>query len=129
MQYKQDSTGEEQLRRATIGAPEMINSSLSLLEYDPLWPALYRTEAHRVRAALGALVLRLEHVGSTAIPGLAAKSIIDLLFVVSDSSDEESYVPAIKSAGCVLRVRETGLARTSVVQGPAHQNQPALLFR
>ena len=48
----------------------------------------------------------LEHIGSTAVPGLAAKPIIDILLVVDDAADEPSYLPALEAAGYVLRVRE-----------------------
>jgi GrpB-like predicted nucleotidyltransferase (UPF0157 family) len=121
MEYERDSIKEEQLRRATIGEPRIINSSISLVDYDPVWPALYRAEAHRVHAALGARVLRLEHVGSTAIPGLAAKPIIDMLLVVADTSDEASYVPAIESAGYVLRLREPDWHEHRLFKGPHNE--------
>ena len=62
----------------------------------------------RIRAALGTGVLRLEHTGSTSVPGLAAKPIIDILAVVADPADEASYVPALEAAGYVLRIREPG---------------------
>src|SRR5918997_1075577 len=45
-------------------------------------------------------------IGSTSVPGLAAKPIVDVLLVVEDSSDEGSYMPALEAAGYVLRVRE-----------------------
>jgi RimJ/RimL family protein N-acetyltransferase len=121
MEYERDSIKEEQLRRATIGEPRIINSSISVVDYDPVWPALYRAEAHRIHAALGARVLRLEHVGSTAIPGLAAKPIIDMLLVVADTSDEASYVPAIESAGYVLRVREPDWHEHRLFKGPHNE--------
>jgi len=57
-------------------------------------------------AALGAAAVRIDHVGSTSVPGLAAKPVIDVQVSVSDLGDEESYVPATESAGLVLRTRE-----------------------
>jgi GrpB-like predicted nucleotidyltransferase (UPF0157 family) len=54
------------------------NAPILLIEYSPEWPVLFRWEADRVRATLGERVLQLEHVGSTAVPGLAAKPIIDM---------------------------------------------------
>ena len=63
-------------------------------------------EEQRIRRALGDGVLRLEHVGSTSVPGLVAKPRIDILLVVSDAADEPSYVPALEAAGYTLRVRE-----------------------
>jgi GrpB-like predicted nucleotidyltransferase (UPF0157 family) len=50
--------------------------------------------------------LRIEHAGSTSVPGLAAKPVIDIVLVVADSADENAYAPALESAGYVLRIRE-----------------------
>jgi GrpB-like predicted nucleotidyltransferase (UPF0157 family) len=100
------STTDEQLRRITIGDPNRVDSSITLSEYDPRWPALYSREERRIRAGLGDVARRIEHVGSTSVPGLVAKPILDILLVVADSSDEPSYVPALERAGYVLRIRE-----------------------
>jgi GrpB-like predicted nucleotidyltransferase (UPF0157 family) len=77
-----------------------------LVDYDPAWPQLFASEAARVRLALGNDVLLLEHVGSTSVPGLAAKPWIDMVLVVTDSADEPEYVPALEAAGYELRIRE-----------------------
>lgn len=90
----------------TIGELKPHNDSVLVAEYDPSWPAMFAREAERIRQALGDGVVRLEHVGSTSVPGLAAKPRIDILLVVQDSTDEPSYVPALESAGYVLRIRE-----------------------
>ena len=79
---------------------------ISLADYDPRWPELFRREADRICAALGAGVLRLEHTGSTAVPGLASKPIIDITLVVAVSANEAAYLPALEGAGYVLRIRE-----------------------
>jgi GrpB-like predicted nucleotidyltransferase (UPF0157 family) len=97
---------EEQLRAAHVGELAPLNGPIQLVDYDPAWPGLFEREAGRVRAALGERVLLLEHVGSTSVPGLAAKPRIDMLLVVADSSDEPAYVPALEAAGFVLRIRE-----------------------
>lgn len=60
----------------------------------------------RVRRALGGSLLLIEHIGSTSVPGLAAKPIIDILVAVRDSADEASYVPHLEAVGYELRVRE-----------------------
>ena len=60
----------------------------------------------------------LEHVGSTSVPGLAAKPIIDMQMVVANSADESSYVPALEAAGCVLRIREPDWYEHRVFKGP-----------
>ena len=73
---------------------------------DPAWPQQYETLAARIREALGEGVLGLEHVGSTSVPGLPAKPIIDIDLTVADPGDEASYVPALEGTGFVLLVRE-----------------------
>jgi GrpB-like predicted nucleotidyltransferase (UPF0157 family) len=62
----------------------------------------------RIRAALGAGTFAVEHIGSTSVPGLAAKPIIDVLLTVPDIDDESSYVTALEDAGFLVRVREPG---------------------
>jgi GrpB-like predicted nucleotidyltransferase (UPF0157 family) len=59
-----------------------------------------------IARALGATALRIEHIGSTSVPDLAAKPIIDILVVVPDSTNESAYLPQLEAAGYVLRVRE-----------------------
>ncbi len=77
-----------------------------LAAHDPAWAVRYEREATMIREALGTSALRVEHVGSTAVPGLVAKPIIDILVVVDDSSREDTYLPDLERAGYVLRVRE-----------------------
>lgn len=95
---------EERLREVIIGESEPAD--IVIAEYDEAWPERFRREAGRIRAALGGSPLAVEHIGSTSVPGLAAKPIVDLLLVVENSADEASYVPAMEAAGYVLRVRE-----------------------
>jgi GrpB-like predicted nucleotidyltransferase (UPF0157 family) len=99
-------TREEEMQAAHVGGMRMHNAPIQLVEYSAEWPALFIREADRVRATLGARVMMLEHVGSTSVPGLAAKPIIDMILAVADSADETAYVPAMESAGHVLRIRE-----------------------
>jgi GrpB-like predicted nucleotidyltransferase (UPF0157 family) len=66
---------------------------IAIVEYDPAWPALFMELRDRIAAALGPLALSIEHVGSTAVPGLAAKPVIDLDAVV-----RAAEVPAAISA-------------------------------
>jgi GrpB-like predicted nucleotidyltransferase (UPF0157 family) len=94
------------------------NASITLAEYDPGWPALFAREAGRIRAILGARALLVEHVGSTSVPGLAAKPIIDIVLAVADSADEPAYVPAMEAAGYVLRVREPDWFEHRLFKGP-----------
>lgn len=79
---------------------------IAIVEYDESWPDLYADVEGRVRHALGFRVLGIEHVGSTSVPGLAAKPIIDLDLVLADPDDEGAYVPALEAAGFTLRIRE-----------------------
>jgi GrpB-like predicted nucleotidyltransferase (UPF0157 family) len=98
---------EEQMQAAHVGGGMRVhNAPIQLMDYSAEWPALFKREANRVRATLGDRVLMLEHVGSTSVPGLAAKPIIDMILAVADSADESAYVPAMESAGYVLRIRE-----------------------
>jgi GrpB-like predicted nucleotidyltransferase (UPF0157 family) len=71
-----------------------------------------------VAALLGNQALRVEHVGSTSIPGLPSKPIIDMLLVVADSSAEADYVPPMERAGYTLRVREPDWYEHRLFKGP-----------
>jgi GrpB-like predicted nucleotidyltransferase (UPF0157 family) len=73
---------------------------------DPSWPQQYERLAARIREALGWRVLQLEHTGSTSVPGLAAKPVIDIDLIVADPDREQDYVPALERAGFRLVVRE-----------------------
>jgi GrpB-like predicted nucleotidyltransferase (UPF0157 family) len=89
-----------------IGERKPHRAPIELVEYDPRWPELFRYEEAQIRKALGAAALLVEHVGSTSVPGLAAKPIIDIDLAVADSRDEGAYVPALERAGYTLRARE-----------------------
>jgi GrpB-like predicted nucleotidyltransferase (UPF0157 family) len=97
---------EAELEAVRIGSLEFLDGPVTLCSYDPRWPQLFVHEARRIRGALGDRVLRLEHVGSTAVPGLVAKPRIDVLLAVADPANEPAYVPALEAAGYVLRIRE-----------------------
>jgi GrpB-like predicted nucleotidyltransferase (UPF0157 family) len=114
---RQPLTGE-QIRRDTVGEPERVSNGVLLVDYDPGWRALFEREAARIRAALGSRATRIEHVGSTSVPGLAAKPVIDLLLVVSDSADEDAYLPPLEAAGYVLRIREPDWYQHRMLKGP-----------
>jgi GrpB-like predicted nucleotidyltransferase (UPF0157 family) len=97
---------EEQLRKIVIGELKPLAGPLVIEDYDLEWPRQFEREEARIRTALGDRALRVEHTGSTSVPGLAAKPIIDVLLVVPDTTDEDAYVPALEAAGYVLRIRE-----------------------
>ena len=106
---------EDELRAVTVGEPE--RGPVHLAEYDPAWPVLFEREAARIRQALGDRVLGLEHVGSTSVPGLAAKPIIDIALMVASSADEGAYAPELEAAGYALRVREPGWLEHRMFRG------------
>lgn len=77
-------------------------------EYDPRWPSRFLAWRNRLATELGPVAVRIEHIGSTAVPGLAAKPVVDILVAVPDVEDEAAFVPAIERAGVALRSREVG---------------------
>ena len=109
---------EQRLRAAWVDEPPRLDGPVLLAEYDPRWPVLYEREAARIRSVLGARVLLLEHVGSTSVPGLAAKPIIDILLVVADPADEPSYLMPLEQAGYRLVIREPGWYQHRALKGP-----------
>jgi len=111
-------TTDEYLRAVTIGERRPHDGTIELAPYDPRWPAQFDALAARIRAALGSRVLLLEHVGSTSVPGLSAKPVIDLVLAVADSADEASYVPLLQAQGFVLRIREPGWFEHRMLQAP-----------
>ena len=76
-----------------------------LAEPDPSWPRQYAAQAVLIRDALGDRALLLEHAGSTSVPGLAAKPVLDVVLCVPDPTDEAGYVPALETVGYVLHLR------------------------
>jgi GrpB-like predicted nucleotidyltransferase (UPF0157 family) len=90
-----------------------------LADPDPAWPAVFAAEAARIRELVGEQrVLRLEHIGSTSVPGLPAKPRIDMLLVVPDPADEDAWLAPLLVAGYTLRVREPDWYEHRVVRGP-----------
>ena len=99
---------EDYLRQHTVGELKPLAGPIRLAEYDSQWPHKYQQEAKRIRTALGPRALRIEHVGSTSIPGLVAKPIIDIVLEIADSGNEREYAPALEAAGYRLHLREPG---------------------
>jgi len=81
-------------------------TDFAIVSYDPDWPATYELVAARVRDALGDTALNLAHVGSTSVPGLDAKPVIDVDLTVADNHDESSYVPLLEQHSFTLLLRE-----------------------
>ena len=82
------------------------DGTVRVVDYDPAWLALYEAHAAKIRAALGDAALAIEHVGSTSVPGLAAKPVIDINLAVADSADEDAYAARLDAAGYRLLHRE-----------------------
>jgi GrpB-like predicted nucleotidyltransferase (UPF0157 family) len=115
---RRDPISDAELQRLTVGERVPHNGPIALAEYDPKWPQIFGHESERIQAALGALAVRIEHVGSTSVPGLVAKPIVDVLLVVADSADEAGYVPALEAAGYRLRIREPEWFEHRMFKGP-----------
>ena len=81
-------------------------TDIEVTDYDPAWPRCYEELAGRIRQALGWRALQLDHVGSTSVPGLAAKPVIDIDLTVADPEREPDYVPALETIGFRLVIRE-----------------------
>ncbi|WP_250008321.1 GrpB family protein [Actinoplanes sp. M2I2] len=106
-----------EVRQRLVGTPEQQASgvvgerprrwaSIVLEDYDPAWPGRYAAARDAIVAALGERILGLEHVGSTSVPGLAAKPVVDIDLLIADTADEAAYVPALAGAGYRLLLRE-----------------------
>ncbi len=115
---KDEALREEEIRAATVGELRVHGGPIPLVPYDDDWLELFAREAERIGAVLGSRALMIEHVGSTAVPGLSAKPIIDVLLVVADSANEETYVPDMEAAGYVLRIREPDWYEHRLFKGP-----------
>lgn len=79
---------------------------IEIVPCDAAWPRMFAAQETKIRAALGAAALLVEHVGSTSVPGLPAKPVIDVQLAVRDSADEGAYRAALEQAGYRLVVRE-----------------------
>ena len=107
----------KRLEDVVVGNPA-DHGPIVIVDYDDAWPERFRGESARIRRALGQRVMGLEHVGSTAVPGLSAKPIVDILLVVGDSADEAAYLPALERAGYELRVREPDFDEHRLMRTP-----------
>jgi GrpB-like predicted nucleotidyltransferase (UPF0157 family) len=112
---------DEYLRAHTVGELQPLAAPIAVVPYDPEWARQFEEEACRVRDVLGDGALRVEHVGSTSVPGLVAKPILDMLLVVADSAHEAEYATALEAAGYRLRIREPGWFEHRMFKGPGHE--------
>jgi GrpB-like predicted nucleotidyltransferase (UPF0157 family) len=109
---------DEAVARVVLGSPQPLTAPIEIRDYDPDWPRLYAREAQRIRRVLGERVVRLEHAGSTSVPGLPAKPIIDMVLEVPNSADEPAYVPALEAGGYALHIREPDWFEHRLFKGP-----------
>jgi GrpB-like predicted nucleotidyltransferase (UPF0157 family) len=96
----------EQPQPEYLQPPVRADGPVRLADAGPEWAAQYAREEERIRTALGPRAVQVDHVGSTSVPGLAAKPVIDIVLAVADSSDEIAYLPDLEAAGFVLQFRE-----------------------
>lgn len=108
---------DQPLETGLIGGKE--KRSIQIVDYDPDWPKQFEQQAGIINSALGNTALRIEHIGSTSVPQLAAKPIIDILVVVADSADETLYLPQLIAAEYELRVREPDWHQHRMLRTPA----------
>lgn len=109
---------DDHLDAVLIGGRE--HRPIVIVDHDPEWAARFAALATTIRAAVGDAALAVEHIGSTAVPGLAAKPIIDVVVTVADIEDEGSFVGPLEAAGFVLRVREPGHRMLRTPQKDVH---------
>jgi GrpB-like predicted nucleotidyltransferase (UPF0157 family) len=109
---------QEELDAAWIYGPPANTRPVIVVEYDPGWSELFSREEQRIREILGDTVVSVEHVGSTSVPGLFAKPIIDIDLVVANSADEETYVSQLEAAGYLLIIRERNWHEHRLLKGP-----------
>ena len=113
----EDRSGDGPARETElIGGVEAV--SIVVVPYRQEWPETFGRHRERIAAALGEGAVGIDHIGSTAVPGLAAKPIVDILVVVANSADEDSYLPAMERAGYELRVREPGFEEHRMFRTP-----------
>jgi GrpB-like predicted nucleotidyltransferase (UPF0157 family) len=109
---------DEYLDKLTVGGARRLTEPIEIREYDPEWPRLYEREEGRIRSVLGDRVARIEHAGSTSVPGLPAKPIVDIALEVPNSADEAAYVPDMEAAGYIVQIREPEWFEHRVFKGP-----------
>jgi GrpB-like predicted nucleotidyltransferase (UPF0157 family) len=96
----------EQPQPEYLQPPVRADGPIRLADPDPEWAVQYVRQEERIRTALGARAVQVEHVGSTSVPGLAAKPAIDIVLTVIDSANEAGYLPDLEAAGFMLQFRE-----------------------
>jgi GrpB-like predicted nucleotidyltransferase (UPF0157 family) len=90
----------------SMSSRQRLDRPIKLVDADPRWPRQFELLGDDIRRALGDSALAVEHVGSTSVPGLLAKPILDICLVVEEPAVEGTYVPMLRTIGYVLELRE-----------------------
>ena len=109
---------DEYIQKVIFNGNVEHNQTIQLNPYDEKWPALFEREKERILKILKDKALMIEHIGSTSVPGLMAKPIIDILLVVEDAGKEEDYMDDLCRHGYILRVREPDFENHHMFKGP-----------
>ena len=109
---------DEYIQKVVINGNIEHNQTILLKPYDDRWPALFEREKNRISKILRDRALMIEHIGSTSVPGLTAKPIIDILLVVEDAGKEELYVNDLCEHGYILRIKEPDFENHHMFKGP-----------
>lgn len=109
---------DEYIQKVIVNGNVEHNQTIQLNPYDEKWPALFEREKERILKILKDKALMIEHIGSTSVPGLMAKPIIDILLVVEDAGKEEDYMDDLYRHGYILRVREPDFENHHMFKGP-----------
>ncbi|WP_436738515.1 GrpB family protein [Streptomyces sp. BBFR102] len=108
---------DQEIEAAYVADAPRLDGPVALAPYDPRWPEAYAREAARIGERLSGLAHRLDHAGSTSVPGLPAKPVLDLVLTVPDPADEGAYVPALARIGLRLTIREPGWYEHRLLRG------------
>lgn len=109
---------DEYIQRAFVNGIEEHNQTIVLKPYDEQWSLLFEREKQRISNILKEKALMIEHIGSTSVPGLTAKPIIDILLVVEDAGKEEDYLNDLCQHGYILRIKEPDFENHHMFKGP-----------
>ncbi len=109
---------DEYIQKVVVSGNAEHNQTIILKPYDENWPVLFEREKQRISTILKDKALMIEHIGSTSVPGLIAKPIIDILLVVEDAGKEEDYVVDLVSHGYILRIKEPDFENHHMFLGP-----------
>ena len=109
---------DEYIQKVIVNGNVEHNQTIQLNPYDEKWPALFEREKERILKILKDKALMIEHIGSTSVPGLMAKPIIDILLVVEDAGKEEDYMDDLCRHGYILREREPDFENHHMFKGP-----------